>query len=53
MKRRRCSVEQIVVAVKPHESGTPAADIASQPVNAEGILNWWTTAPPFGGQRLE
>jgi hypothetical protein len=28
MKRKRYSVEQIVAAVKQHELGTPAADIA-------------------------
>ena len=27
MKRKRYSVEQIVLAVKQHEQGTPAADI--------------------------
>lgn len=37
MKRKSCSVEQIVAAVKQHELGTPAAEIARKlgiaPVN--------------------
>ena len=41
MKRQRYSVEQIVAAVKQHELGTPAADIARKPGIAEQTFYRW------------
>lgn len=41
MKRKRYSVEQIVAAVKQHELGTPAADIARKPGIAEQTFYRW------------
>ena len=41
MKRKRYSVEQIVVAVKQHELGAPAADIARKLGIAEQTLYRW------------
>ena len=41
MKRKRYSVEQIVAAVKQHELGTPAADIARKLGIAEQTLYRW------------
>ena len=41
MKRKRYSVEQIVAAVKQHELGTPAADIARKLGIAEQTFDRW------------
>ena len=41
MKRKRYSVEQIVAAVKQHELGTPAADIARKLGIAEQTFYRW------------
>jgi putative transposase len=41
MKRKRYSVEQIVAAVKQHELGTPAADIARKLGIAEQTFCRW------------
>lgn len=41
MKRKRYSVEQIVVAVKQHELGTPAAEIARKLGIAEQTFCRW------------
>ena len=41
MKRKRYSVEQIVAAVKQHELGTPASDIARKLEIAEQTFYRW------------
>ena len=41
MKRKRYSVEQIVAAVKQHELGTPASDIARKRGIAEQTFYRW------------
>ena len=41
MKRKRYSVEQIVVAVKQHEMGLPAGDIARKLGIAEQTFYRW------------
>lgn len=41
MNRKRYSVEQIVAAVKQHELGTPAADIARKLGIAEQTFYRW------------
>ena len=41
MKRKRYSVEQIVAAVKRHELGTPAADIARKRGIAQQTIYRW------------
>ena len=41
MKRKRYSVEQIVAAVKQHELGTPAAEIARKLGIAEQTFYRW------------
>jgi putative transposase len=42
MKRKRFSVEQIVTAVKRHESGTSIANICRKMGIAEGTFYRWT-----------
>ena len=41
MKRKRCSVEQIVAAVKQHDLGVSATDIARKLGIAEQIFCRW------------
>lgn len=41
MKRKRYSFEQIVAAVKQHELGAPAANIARNPGIAEQTFDRW------------
>jgi len=41
MKRKRYSVERIVAAVKQHELGTPAADVARKLGIAEQTFYRW------------
>ena len=41
MKRKRHSVEQIIAAVKQHELGTPASDIARKLGIAEQTFYRW------------
>lgn len=41
MKRKRYSVEQIVAAVKQHESGTTVSDICRKLGIAEGTFYRW------------
>jgi putative transposase len=41
MKRKRYSVEQIVAAVKQHEAGMPAAEIASKLGIADQTFYRW------------
>lgn len=47
MKRKRYPIEQIVVAVKQHDLGTPAADIARNLGIAEQTFYRWTKQ--YGG----
>ena len=50
MKRKRYSVEQIVVAVKQHEMGLPAGDIARKLGIAEQTFyRWKKQYGDFGG----
>ena len=41
MKRKRYSVEQIIVAVKQHEAGATVADICRKLGIAEGTFYRW------------
>ena len=41
MKRKRCSIEQIVSAAKQHELGTPATDISRKLGIAEQTFYRW------------
>lgn len=54
MQRKRYSIKQIVAAVKQHELGTPAADIARKFGIAEQTFNRWKqqyTGLEFGQAR--